>query len=328
MSRRNQYESPSSVQRSPTSPEWRSPSSPQRSPTSAEWRSPSSSQSSTSSPEWRNPGSPQWRSADSSEGSSVFSEWSPGSFEWSPDTEAAIREQWPDSLSTSISPYMFPPTATPQRPGVSNLRTQMPRPEQKHFFPPNPPGEYKPEVPRLGRVFKSEEDLHYRPPVPEKNFPRHPPTPEEEFTFPSRNVVYITDENFKQKIQPMAKGLVYFYNSRGNRNNRNEKTFVSAADTLHHELFLFGAIDCAFETGVCNHYQITETPIIKLFSNGFDVSTIHRPESFGVDALQKFITWAPELKKPRDQEGKDFVEEAARKKQQIYYYKQQSEYYR
>ncbi|CAG5134300.1 unnamed protein product [Candidula unifasciata] len=208
----------------------------------------------------------------------------PRSPQWSTDSD--------DSLS-NLSPYMFPPTATPPRPGVSNLRKQ---PEQNRFFPQH--GQQITDVPKLPPVF--------RPDGPRKNA---------SMGLSSPKIVTLNRDNFQQFVAPMEKVLVYFYNSDGNRHTPLESQFSEAADRMNHPGYGFGAVDCALEQAVCHHFQITQPAVLKLFSYGYDLSTINSPMNFSADEMQRLVSMSPVLRKPRAEEGKNFI----KKKQQAQY---------
>lgn len=72
-----------------------------------------------------------------------------------------------------------------------------------------------------------------------------------------------------------------------------------AADKSQHENHCYGAVDCNFHKPLCCQERITRTPALKLYSNGFIVSTVMEASSFTGDQMNQLVTMSPVLTQPR-----------------------------
>ncbi|CAG5134299.1 unnamed protein product, partial [Candidula unifasciata] len=134
--------------------------------------------------------------------------------------------------------------------------------------------------------------------------------------FFSRNITHLYDGNIETFVAPLEKCLIYFHATGTSPNPGLEYSFSKVADTVNHPGYGFGVIDCGYMPSLCYMYDVHRTPALKLFSNGFEVSTISAPESLTPEAMQKLMVMSPVLNKPLVKVGEDLMAKKARQQQQ------------
>lgn len=72
-----------------------------------------------------------------------------------------------------------------------------------------------------------------------------------------------------------------------------------AADLPRKKNHALARVDCAVEKELCCREQANKLPIFRLYSNGFDVSTIRHGQNITAHQMQKMIAMAPVLTQPR-----------------------------
>ncbi|BFZ13939.1 hypothetical protein BsWGS_16978 [Bradybaena similaris] len=117
--------------------------------------------------------------------------------------------------------------------------------------------------------------------------------------FGSGNVYNLSQSNYDGFIRDKEKALVIFYDANTASFASLAREFGHAADTSQHDNHGYGAVDCAVHPPLCCQEKITRTPSLKLFSNGFILSTINEASTFTTDQMNQLVTLSPVLTKPR-----------------------------
>lgn len=89
--------------------------------------------------------------------------------------------------------------------------------------------------------------------------------------------------------------------------------FHQAADKTANPSYAFGTVDCLYDFALCEQQNIKSSPALKLFSNGFDLSTLNDPGKFTSDQLRMLMKMTPILTQPRVEVGKEFLAQATEK---------------
>ncbi|BFZ17140.1 hypothetical protein BsWGS_20179 [Bradybaena similaris] len=115
--------------------------------------------------------------------------------------------------------------------------------------------------------------------------------------------------SFDNFISNKEKALIYFYNTNKPTDLSLEPTFVKAAENIANLAYGFGTIDCLYDQRLCEQLKVTRTPTLKLFSNGFDVSTIEVPQDLNANQIHMLMKMTPILTRPRQELGQEFLEQ-------------------
>ncbi|BFZ13925.1 hypothetical protein BsWGS_16964 [Bradybaena similaris] len=117
--------------------------------------------------------------------------------------------------------------------------------------------------------------------------------------FDSTMVDNLDMSSFDQYIKGMEKALIMFYNPNQPDNFPAGRQFGRAADRKHHWSHSFGAVDCSINNKLCDRESAKKLPMFKLYSNGYDVSTIVHGKSMTADQMHMLMKMTPVLTSPR-----------------------------
>lgn len=73
----------------------------------------------------------------------------------------------------------------------------------------------------------------------------------------------------------------------------------------------YAAVDCTVEKALCLQEQILKTPVYKLYSNGFSLSTIKEADKMNADQLRMLVAMTPVLHQSRLEIGKEILSRAS-----------------
>ncbi|BFZ13936.1 hypothetical protein BsWGS_16975 [Bradybaena similaris] len=215
------------------------------------------------------------------------------------------------SLRGSLKPSQLPHPVEPPRVPSSFLQLEEPDRHQPTITPRIgslqqhrlPHSVDPPRVPSSHPAFE-EPDLP-KPPAPKPRTVRpvapSPPvapryrvlSPIIEHTYESDKVVDLSADNFEQFTQSMGKVLVLFFNSGQFNNEELRNEFALAADMNREREGNFGAVDCSEDRELCYREGACCTPMLKLFSDGFVMSSIKQPLCFKASQMQVLINTVP-----------------------------------
>ncbi|CAG5135053.1 unnamed protein product [Candidula unifasciata] len=122
--------------------------------------------------------------------------------------------------------------------------------------------------------------------------------------FESNKIFKLTARSFIKFVSGKEKALVMFYDSSRGNNPLEEELFTSAANASFTEKFGFGAVDCATDFCVCVRFGGCNTPMFKLFSNGYELSAINDPNKINPDQIRMLMKMTPVLHQPRGDIGR------------------------
>ncbi|CAG5135052.1 unnamed protein product [Candidula unifasciata] len=111
----------------------------------------------------------------------------------------------------------------------------------------------------------------------------------------SRNVFNLNVLNFKQFLGDKEKTLVMFYNSDKCQPYGLENEFAKIADKNDNDSYGFGAVDCATDGPICTGEDACQTPMFKLYSNGYEVSGIRDTSRFNAKQVFLLMVMTPTL---------------------------------
>lgn len=66
-------------------------------------------------------------------------------------------------------------------------------------------------------------------------------------------------------------------------------------------------MDCLFDKNLCEKQKIKETPALKLFSNGYEMSTMTSLANFSTNQMRMLMKMTPVLTQPRVELGKEYL---------------------
>ncbi|CAG5134298.1 unnamed protein product [Candidula unifasciata] len=105
--------------------------------------------------------------------------------------------------------------------------------------------------------------------------------------------------NFNDFIKKHEKTVVIFYNSLKNETFFPSREFANAAMRSTNDKHAYAAVNCSVDSELCCKHQISKMPTLKLFSNGFYVSTVAIPDAFTADQINLLVNMTPVLTQPR-----------------------------
>ncbi|CAG5134302.1 unnamed protein product [Candidula unifasciata] len=239
-----------------------------------------------------------------------------GHFSYDGEAERSMRRDMDSSDAGSIHSYYSSssrrsPPPIPTTPRAYPGTPHSPGGEKTPELPPRkgPPKE-KP-IPRARGVYNTlpvRDDATVPRVAPMGRNPRESMMADSSFL--SGNVIALNEQNFEFYITPKEKAIIYFYDTSSGRNTHLQNSFSDAADLPMHPSYGFGAVNCFRDPNLCDRYQVTQTPTLRLFSNGFLVSSINRPETISTEQMQQLMKMTPVLTQPRAQIGKKLIEQS------------------
>ncbi|BFZ13935.1 hypothetical protein BsWGS_16974 [Bradybaena similaris] len=128
--------------------------------------------------------------------------------------------------------------------------------------------------------------------------------------FMSRSVVSLNKANFDEYLKTKEKALVYFYDANaGRKHGFREYEFARASDKSTHYNYGFAGVDCFYDRSLCDQEMIKPEaiPVLKLYSNGFEVSHIECHMEFNSDQMLMLMKMTPILTKPKVETGKELA---------------------
>lgn len=75
--------------------------------------------------------------------------------------------------------------------------------------------------------------------------------------------------------------------------------FAQIAEASTNPKHGFGAVDCCMNRGLCAREKICCTPVLKLYSNGFELGDIMSASNINTNQMNFMIKMTPVLKKPK-----------------------------
>ncbi|BFZ13931.1 hypothetical protein BsWGS_16970 [Bradybaena similaris] len=123
---------------------------------------------------------------------------------------------------------------------------------------------------------------------------------EPEEYFQTDTVLGLNSLNFDGFIKKHNKTLVMFFDSLKTDSFLPSKEFAAASIKARHtQNHVFAAVDCHVEGKLCCRENVKQLPSLKLYSNGFLVSSLSVLKDFGSDQMNMLMTMAPVLTQPR-----------------------------
>ncbi|BFZ13944.1 hypothetical protein BsWGS_16983 [Bradybaena similaris] len=113
--------------------------------------------------------------------------------------------------------------------------------------------------------------------------------------------------NYYDFIAGAEKCLVIFYNPFQCESVFPKMQFQYAAIETQNPQHRFARVDCTVEKTLCLQEQILKTPVYKLYSNGFSLSTIKEADKMNADQLRMLVAMTPVLHQSRLDIGKEFL---------------------
>ncbi|CAG5128824.1 unnamed protein product [Candidula unifasciata] len=117
--------------------------------------------------------------------------------------------------------------------------------------------------------------------------------------FGTDNIKSLNLYNFLHFHRGMEKSLVMFYTTPGPDKDRLKQEFETAADRGQEDGYGFGAVDCFTDNELCCRENVCKTPMLKLYSNGFQVSAIQDPSTFTAYQMDMLMRHTPVLTQPK-----------------------------
>ncbi|BFZ13933.1 hypothetical protein BsWGS_16972 [Bradybaena similaris] len=125
--------------------------------------------------------------------------------------------------------------------------------------------------------------------------------------FESMNVMLLRQFNFESFISTKEKVLIYFYTTNKPQDRSLEAQFSDAADKTTNPNYGFASVDCLYDNALCEKEKIKETPTLKLFSNGYELSTLNSLAEFNSQQMRMLMKMTPVLSQPRVELGKEYL---------------------
>ncbi|BFZ13932.1 hypothetical protein BsWGS_16971 [Bradybaena similaris] len=212
----------------------------------------------------------------------------------------------PTTSYTSVESPQVPLQASPQVPGIS--------PQISPRISPQISPRISPQIsPRISpQTSPPTPESQLTPTLSQASEPESPiiagPNPlVRDNNFSSLYVMSLKEYNFDKFICTKEKALVYFYNTDAPPDRVLEAQFAEAANKTYNTNYGFGAVDCLFNHFLCDDEKITTSPALKLFSNGFQLSTFDVPRKFTADQMRMLMKMTPILTQPRVELGKEYL---------------------
>ncbi|BFZ13927.1 hypothetical protein BsWGS_16966 [Bradybaena similaris] len=210
-------------------------------------------------------------------------------------------------------PLQIPPERPPGRPPKSVLELSQER--EKEISPGRAPGRPPDRPPRPDSLSVRPETFmqqHSPESFQKSQFELPPPrrradTPQGDPSsyFKTNAVVNLTSVNFYEFIKRYEKALIMFFHSSQQESLFPSREFAKAADTPRMGNHAFAGVDCDAEKDLCCREQAYKLPIFRLYSNGFDVSTIRHVQNFNASQMHMMIKMSPVLTQPRENVSKE-----------------------
>ncbi|BFZ13929.1 hypothetical protein BsWGS_16968 [Bradybaena similaris] len=112
-------------------------------------------------------------------------------------------------------------------------------------------------------------------------------------------VLSLSEVNFDEFVRSHEKTLVMFFQSLKPESLRPARHFAMASLRAHKQKHAFAAVDCNADEELCCRENAKELPMIKLYSNGFTVSSLNFLKDFTADQMNMLMIMAPVLTQPR-----------------------------
>ncbi|BFZ13941.1 hypothetical protein BsWGS_16980 [Bradybaena similaris] len=158
--------------------------------------------------------------------------------------------------------------------------------------------------PEINRRRTQSFDSHFSP-RPSHTTPDRPYEPD--YNIMSESVVNLNSGTFENYIKGKEKALIVFYKNFQCQHIDFEAEFASIAEGSTNPKHGFGAVDCCMNRGLCAQEKICCTPVLKLYSNGFELGSVMSAANINATQMNMMVKMTPVLKKPKTNKQKKLV---------------------
>ncbi|BFZ13928.1 hypothetical protein BsWGS_16967 [Bradybaena similaris] len=183
---------------------------------------------------------------------------------------------------------------SPPPPPPENYPPQYRGPETYPKVPPPVPPPVPTKPPRQRNPMDSPP-----PPLPENPLMTVTTRPIPDYYFNVDTVFGLSEVNFDEFVKSHEKTLVMFLQTSSPDSASPAKEFAKASKSASKQRHAFASVDCIEEKQLCCREDANELPMMKLYSNGFTVSSLQYIKDFNADQMKMLVAMAPVLTKPR-----------------------------